>query len=413
MNGSLAATIARSDPPLAQTTKRRVFIIHGSHNLTDHAFNGDGLVAWGYIDELARRGHTLHVATDRLDVKAAPRPNLTLVEFPRVERNKALHYLSYIRQVRAYYERLAATEGVDVVHQMNPVVRGLSLALLGKAVPIVLGTYVGDWVRLRAAPNYARPTLSKRLSSLLKSSIDAVQQHYASSLILASPHALKRVSLSGDVGDRIEFMHHGVDIELYSPAALPSDPPSVDGRILYVGAIQINKGVLTLADAFARVLAAAPAASLVVVGAGNAENALKARLLALGIAERVRFTGRATRAEVAGWLRSSDVLCAPSFGEPYGQNVLEAMATGKPVIITTEGGHRYIGDAAGAIGFEPGNVEQLTAALAAILTGPVRAREMGRHNREIVEQRHAWSKVTDRLETIYERAIAAHRSKSA
>ena len=412
MNGSLAATIARPVRPLAQTTKRRIFIIHGSHNLTDHAFNGDGLVAWGYINELARRGHTLHVATDRLDVAAKPPPNLTLVEFPRVERNPALHYLSYIRQVRAYYDRLAATEGVDVVHQMNPVVRGISLGLLGKDVPVVLGTYVGDWVRLQAAPNYRKPTLSKRASALLKSTIDAVQQHYATSLILASPHALKRVPLSGDVGDRVEFMHHGVDTELYAPEASPSDPPAVEGRILYVGAIQINKGVLTLADAFARVLGQVPTASLVVVGAGNAEAALTARLAELGILERVRFTGRATRGEVAGWLRSSAVLCAPSFGEPYGQNVLEAMATAKPVVITTEGGHRYLGDAAGATFFEPGNVAQLTDALSAILLEPERARAMGRHNREVALERHAWSKVTDRLETIYERAIAAHRRES-
>lgn len=64
----------------ANHMKRHIFIIHGSHHLTDHAFNGDGLVAWGFVNELARRGHRLHVLTDRLDVAAPVPPNCTLVE---------------------------------------------------------------------------------------------------------------------------------------------------------------------------------------------------------------------------------------------------------------------------------------------------------------------------------------------
>jgi glycosyltransferase involved in cell wall biosynthesis len=386
-------------------SKKRIFIIHGSHFLTDHLFHGDGLVAWGFIDELARRGHRVHVATDRLDVRAHTPPNLTLIEFPRVHPNSVLHYLSYMRKVRAYYDRLAATEGVDVVHQMNPVVRGISLSLLGREVPIVLGTYVGDWVRLKSSPDYTSPTRSERFNACAKAAVDAVQQHFASSLILATPHALARVPLSFDVWNKIEFMHHGVDTELFNPARLPADPPRVDRRILFVGSVHRFKGVLTLADAFARVVRFVETASLVMVGSGSVIEIMKHRLAELGVAERVTFVGRAARTDVAGWMRSCDVVCSPSFGEPYGQNVLEAMASGKPVVATTQGGHRHIGDSRGLLRVEPGNVERLAAALTAILLDPARGADMGRHNREIAENCHAWPKVTDRLEEIYERAI--------
>lgn len=393
--------------------QRRILIIHGSQHLTDHLPNGDGLVAWGFIKELARRGHRIHVATERLDVKEPTPSNLTLVEFPRVHKNLALHYLSYMRKVREYYDRLVESEGIDVVHQMNPVVRGISLSLLGRQVPIVLGTYVGDWIDTSA--NRGKPSLKRLANSSLKVALDAVQQHFASSLILATPHALGRVPLSIDVADRIEFMHHGVDIDMYNPEALRTDPTPVNGRILFVGSVNLNKGVLVLVEAFARVVDYIDNASLVVVGDGSRVNWMKDRFSALGLSHRVTFAGRATRPDVAGWLRSCDLLCAPSLGEPdgrgepYGQNVLEAMATGKPVVITNAGGHRHLGDTDGAISVEPGNVDDLASAMILILSEPTRALAMGHHNRDIAEHRHAWPLVTDHLERIYERAIASRR----
>jgi len=389
------------------TQQRRIFILHGSPNLTDHSFHGDGLIAWGFIKELARRGHRINVATEKLDVKGDIPPNLTLREFPRGRRNAAFHYASYMLRVKDFYDRVAAAEGVDVIHQMNPVVRGLSLAVMGKRVPVVLGSYDGDWVRLRTDPYWARPRLRERARNFGKAFLDVVQQQMASSIILSTPHALKRVPLNLGCAGKIDFLEHGVDIDFFHPDALASDPPPIESSILFVGSIQHNKGSGTLADAFARVVSRVPAARLVMVGQGRFLQTMKERLAALGVLDRVHFAGRATRAEVAGWLRACDLLCAPSFGEPYGQNVVEAMAAGKPVVISSVGGHRYIGDRFGTRKVDPGNVEQLAEALSSLLLQPQLLREMGRHNRKVAEERHAWSRVTDSLEQIYERAISS------
>jgi glycosyltransferase involved in cell wall biosynthesis len=243
--------------------------------------------------------------------------------------------------------------------------------------------------------------------------VDAIQQQFATALILATPHALDRVPLRDRLANRIKFMHHGVDTALYHPDPLPSDPVPSKRRVLYVGRLDKHKGVLTLVDAFARALAQIPDANLVLVGHGSLTDVLKARVADLGIAASVSFSGRASRAEVAGWMRSCDLLCAPSEGEPYGQNVLEAMATGKPVIITNYGGHRYIGDSEGSLRVEPENVDQLTNALVSLLNDPDRAAAMGRHNRVLAEQNHAWSRVTDQLEQIYERAISSRKARFA
>jgi glycosyltransferase involved in cell wall biosynthesis len=378
----------------------RIFIIHASHNLTNHAASGDGLVAWGYIAELARAGHRIHAVTDRLDVVGPIPPNLSLIEVPRRHKNAALHYLSYMATVRRLYRRLASTEGVDVVHQMNPVVRGLSLALIGIKVPIVLGTYVGDWIWLRSAPNYRPRTSRERVVGLGKMLLDALQQSQAAAVALATPNALSRVPLSFTLGSRIRYLHHGVDADLFSSEAREGDPATRPSSILFLGTVRYHKGALTLIDAFRRVAAEMPAARLVFVGSGLTEE-MRDRLAGYGLADRAEFIGSSSRAQVAGWLRACTVLCAPSFGEPYGQNILEAMASGKPVVATSEGGHRYLVDTAGGVQIVPGDTGAFVDALLTILRDPVRAQQMGAHNRAVVERRHAWPRVAGELEQIY------------
>lgn len=389
----------------APSASLRIFIIHASHHLTNHAPSGDGLVAWGYIAELARMGHRIHAVTDKLDVLGEVPPNLTLIEFPRRCANPVLHYVRYMAMIRALYRRIAMTEGIDVVHQMNPVVRGLSLALAGCKVPIVLGTYVGDWKWLRSAPTYRPRTFKERIAAALKTSLDAWQQHYAAALALATPNALSRVPLRSARGDRIAFLHHGVDTALFTPEPQVNDPARRPLAILFVGSIRYYKGAATLVDAFKRVALEVPEAKLVFVGSGlSAEMAQ--RLANDGLAHRAEFVGPSSRSEVAGWLRACSVLCAPSFGEPYGQNVLEAMATGMPVVATSEGGHPYLVDARGGYCVAPGDTNALAAALIDVLRDAPRAQRMGAHNRAIVERRNAWPLVAIDLERIYRGAIA-------
>jgi glycosyltransferase involved in cell wall biosynthesis len=349
----------------------------------------------------------MHVLTDKLDVRAAIPANLTLVEFPRVESSAWRHYLAYVRKARAYFETVARSEGIDVVHQMNPVVRGLSLALLGKTTPIVLGTYVGDWLRLKTNQQQQPRTLPNQLRRLWKQVIDTVAQQFATKLMLASPNALQRVPLAWRVKSRIEYLPHGVDTDLYNPRPQPGDPEPRPASILYLGSFQQQKGVLDLIEAFATIAARIPQARLVMVGSGVCAPAMTARIESLGLSARVEFPGRATRSEVAGWLRACTLLCAPSHGEPYGQNVLEAMATGKPVVITNQGGHRYLSNELGKLSITPGDIPALAEALYAVLSDPDRTSSMGTANRSLAEEQHAWPRVVDRLEAIYHKAIAS------
>ena len=59
-----------------------IFVPHCSDLLTDHLPHGDGLIAHGFITSLARRGHRLHVAAQRVDLREPLHPNISLYLIP-------------------------------------------------------------------------------------------------------------------------------------------------------------------------------------------------------------------------------------------------------------------------------------------------------------------------------------------
>jgi glycosyltransferase involved in cell wall biosynthesis len=384
--------------------------MHASQNLTDHGENTDGLLAWGFLTELARRGHRVHAVTEQLDVTGDVPRNLVLYELPRRSRNPLINYCGYLLRVRSLYDRVARSEGIDVVHQMNPVVRGLSFALLGRDVPLVLGTYVGDWKFRRGDPMYRPPKLTTRIMTSLKACLDLLQQQSADAVVATTPRALARVPLAPLRRGRLRFLHHGVDTKLFSPDPRAGDLPACRFGIVFIGAVEDYNGVATLIDAFAQIATAIPQAELIFIGRGGTER-WKERLESRGLANRAVFLGPLSQDDVARRLRACAVLCAPSYGEPYGQNMLEAMASGKPVIGTSTTGHRHLIDLKGGFLIEPGDDRGLAGALLAVLGEPERAGRMGSHNRRLVEKRNAWSEVAGRLERIYADAIERRRLK--
>lgn len=386
----------------------RIFIFHGSHALTDHDAHGDGLVAWGFLSELAKRGHRIAVATHACRIATKLPENLTVEVIAPKTGSVLRDYVAYALAARAAYDRFAAEAPVDVVHQMNPVFRGLSLGMLGRRVPVVLGTYVGEWPRLSTKSGWRGDPFGPRewLATFGKRAIDTLSQLAATSLTITTPYARTRIPLAFALRDRIAYVHHGVDLTLFGPEPRADDPPPRPGTILYVGSLEYKKGVVALARAFVTVAARVPYATLAIIGDGDQESLLRKTFAEHGVAERVTWVGRQSRAGVAGWMRAADVLCAPSFSEPYGQNLLEAMATGKPVVATTAGGHPYLVDPRGGILIEPGDHVALASALETLLRDRARAQAMGAFNRELVRRRNDWTKVTDDLEAVYARAIA-------
>lgn len=112
--------------------------------------------------------------------------------------------------------------------------------------------------------------------------------------------------------------------------------------IVAVGGLTERKNPLTLLLAFARLRAALPGAHLVFVGDGPLRGSLVGGAERLGLAGAMTLTGAIRHEDVADWIAASDVLALVSRVEPLGVVALEALACGRPVVATQDGGAREI-----------------------------------------------------------------------
>jgi len=148
-----------------------------------------------------------------------------------------------------------------------------------------------------------------------------------------------------------------------------------------------------------------PSARLLIAGTGPEESEVRRRIQATPALSRVRLLGLLERDRVISVMQACAVYCLPSYGEPFGMSALEAMACGKPVVATDAGGLRHLVDDEGGRRVSPGDSAALATALRDILSVPEVRRQMGRHNRHVIEERYAWPHVIGSLEDIYREAV--------
>lgn len=161
-------------------------------------------------------------------------------------------------------------------------------------------------------------------------------------------------------GSRIDVLPNPVDTELFQPTPPPVGEPV---RALCVASLVPVKDVPLLLDALARVRARGRELMLDIAGEGPERAACEARARELGIDGVVRFLGLFSRDELAGALRASRFLCLSSRWENLPTAVLEALASGRPVVAPQVGGvPEAVGPGDGTL-FPPGDADALAAAL--------------------------------------------------
>ena len=159
----------------------------------------------------------------------------------------------------------------------------------------------------------------------------------AADLVIVPSAALAARLAAQGVRRPVEIVPTGVDPNRFYPddrvvarraLGLPPDRP----LLVYVGRLDREKNLSFLLDAFAVVAAHHPTVDLVLVGRGTQEEALRRRASRLGVGHRVRFTGGVPPSAVIGHYQAGDLFVFASTTETQGLAVLEAMATGLPVV---------------------------------------------------------------------------------
>jgi len=213
------------------------------------------------------------------------------------------------------------------------------------------------------------------------------------------------------LGRPVENITKGVDSALFSP-----DGPSVRADlgagsapvVLSVSRLVPIKNVALFVDAMAVVHRARPDARAVIAGDGPLEGALKERAHALGLRDVIRFAGYVEQGKLPPWYRAADVFVVSSDFDNSPNVVLEAMASGLPVVATDVGGVADLLDAPSGGSLVPrGDAASMGAEIVKLLGDSTRRREAGAFNRQRATTKFSWRTSAEQLLAAYRSAMAA------
>jgi glycosyltransferase involved in cell wall biosynthesis len=300
--------------------------------------------------------------------------------------------------------------GIDVVHQpisVSPVVPSPMVRL---GAPVVMGplnggmdlpgAFSGRDSRAYALTKRARPALSRVLHHCWRGRLEAEVILVANERTahFLPPAARTRVEMLSDIG-----------VVLGDWPLVERPVPRIT-RYLFLGRLIGWKGVDLLLDAFAPVARQLPA-RLDIGGDGPERSRLEAQARRLGLVGHVRFHGWLSQTHCAELIRDCDVFVSPTLQEAGGVAVLEAMATGRPVIAAKWGGTAttVTPETGIPVGVETpeGFRQGLTAAMLRLARDPQLRQRLGAEGRRRVEVDYDWDVLTERLIAIYRRTIGS------
>jgi glycosyltransferase involved in cell wall biosynthesis len=272
----------------------------------------------------------------------------------------------------------------DVVygHFLFPAGGVAALASALARAPAVLTAHGRDVRNIGAIPGVGVGT---RLAARRASALVAVSAYLRRELEAKLPEAAGKVSV----------IDCGVDLERFRPSSQQEARRELgwdgDGPLyLFVGGLEERKNVRRLAEAFGRL----DGGGLALVGDGPLRTELEGR-------PGIRLAGRVPHEQVARWIAACDVLCLPSLVEPFGQALLEAMASERSVVATVEGGPpEFVTDGAGVL-VDPTSVDDIERGLrrAGALPSPNPAARAA-------AAEHALPRQVNRILDVLERAVA-------
>jgi glycosyltransferase involved in cell wall biosynthesis len=294
--------------------------------------NGVAMTLGKLVGHAAARGHEVVLVTTRVsdepDPRAAAHRQMRGIPLPLYPE------LQLARGLDGRARRLLAGFRPDVGHVATESTVGLSgrTWVLRHGVPLVTSFHTNF-------PAYLADYRLARLEPLVWKYLRWF--HRRSALTLCPSRDTLEALSARRFHDRLRVWGRGVDTRLYdparrSPAVRARLAPGAECIFVYVGRLAAEKRVDFLLDAFALVRQrAGPGTALVFVGDGPAAERLRRRA-----GEGVHFTGFLTGVELAEAYAAGDVFVFASDTETFGNVVLEAAASGLPLVVADRGGVR-------------------------------------------------------------------------
>lgn len=326
----------------------------------------------------------------------------------RAERLNAMMKPGYVpfflRARRWIKDAIDSGERFDIAHQLAPVALRYPSPLTGLGVPFVLGPVGGS---LDSPPGFPEEDSAPWYVALRR--IDQARLRRDRWLRRTYAEADCVVGIAPYVRDLLSSIPMRRFLEM-SDTGIQALPPATDRtnrtdpvRLLFVGRLVRTKGVRDAIRAVST-LSDLPVV-LDVLGEGADRAACEALIRDLDLQDRVTLRGRVPRARVDDFYTTADIFLFPSYREPGGLVVAEAMSHGLPVVVCARGGPATAVDDASGIRVDAVTEGQyardLGAAVRRLVDDPALRRCLGDGARRRVADIGLWERKVDRMDALY------------
>jgi glycosyltransferase involved in cell wall biosynthesis len=306
----------------------------------------------------------------------------------------------------------ARVDDFDVVHDNQVLGYGM-LDIEKMGLPLVTTVHhpitFDRRIDLELAPTWRRRLSLRRWYGFLRMQGKVVRR--ARRILTPSESSARDIARDFRVDPaRMQVILLGVD-----DVFVPPTEPRVPGRILAMASADAPlKGISTLLESFAKLRTERDLELLLVTRpepGGRTEQLIDQ----LAIGDAVSFVSGVSDEELVRLMGSAELACVPSLYEGFSLPTAELMACGTPLVVSRAGA---IPEVVGPDGLcadlvTPGDVDELTRALAALLDDPERRAAMGRAGRQRVEENFSWRAVAVAVAAAYDDAIADLRRDPA
>ena len=352
---------------------------------------GTEIATYNLARHLARRGHEVHVITSRDE----DQPSETVMEGFR------LHRLSIMR-IRYLGAALFWIKPLRLLKRIDPDVILVQSMILG------MGGYLSKV--LLKKPYVVWGQGDEYLRWLFKGTISKIVLKHAAAA-LASTQDMA-TTLAGTYQRDITVVPNGIDIEQFSEAATLRQGmrsklgiKETEMVLVFVGRLLTSKGLVYLLKSMPIILQNASNVKLVMVGDGADRPQLEQLTRELNLQNNVIFTGMVPNEAVPGYLAAADIFVFPSLSEGFGIVVVEAMASGLPLVSTNVHGlPEIIENGQNGLLVEPKSPEQIAEKVLILAESDDLRMAMSENNRAKARY-YSWDNVVSMVEEVLKSAV--------
>lgn len=306
-----------------------------------------------------------------------------------------------MRQVERRLQEVAERVRPDILHAHSPVLNAMPALRVGKRLGIPVVYEVRAFWEDAAVDHgtTAEGSLRYRLTRRLETRALKLASH-----IFTICEGLRSdIVARGIPASKVTVIPNAVDVDSFDVGGVPDMALKArlglaDCKVVgFIGSFYAYEGLDLLLAALPQILTKEPQVRLLLVGGGPQDAALKAQAQALGIQDKVVFTGRVPHAEVQRYYDLVDVLAYPRHSMRLTELVtplkpLEAMAQGRVLVASDVGGHKeLIRHGETGMLFKAGSASSLAQTIVDLLATPERWPQMRAAGRTFVESERNWT----------------------